>query len=307
MVKQADGLFHMDVKLHGRSTGADVVKLMAYRGGCSMTSSRTGRKHTYSRKTEVAYSTVLLPSNAPGSWQDRRILAEAIESAECRKDAQLVREIEVALPHELSFDQQVSLLHHFIRRTFVNAGMIASLDIHNKPGNPHCHILLSLRSVTPDGFGPKVRGWNEHHLAESWRERWASGCNAALRLAGSPTRLDHRSYKRRGLDITPTKHLGTRRDLNTEKWDARAESNELILGRRQIRDARLALRRIEQDFSETHNDVIDAVVQETRDAMAGKPHQHGPTVARQRQQAKPKSKAVKTKASVDSTGYGSPS
>jgi hypothetical protein len=300
-----NGLFHMDIKVHSRSQGADITKLMAYRGGCSMLSGRTGRRHTYSRKREVAYSAVCLPGNAPTSWGDRRELALAIDAAEYRINSQLVREVEVALPKDLNMDEQIRLLHHFVRRTFTCDGMIASFDLHNKPNNPHCHILLTLRSSSTDGFGPKVRGWNVHHLAESWRERWASACNAALRLAGSTTRIDHRSYARRGLDITPTRHVGTRREGFSLKWNA--QENELIMGRREIQDARAKHRQIERELEQNQQELLDAVVQESRDAMLRKPLQHGPTVARQRQQGKAKTKAVVTKTTVDSTGYGSPS
>jgi ATP-dependent exoDNAse (exonuclease V) alpha subunit len=306
MAKHAKGLYHMDIKVHSRAKGADVAKLMAYRAGATIVSHRTGRRHAYSRKREVAYSAIALPDGASPEWNDRRKLANAIEAVECRRDAQLVREIEVALPRDLSFDQQVSLLHHFVQRVFVAEGMVASFDIHSKPGNPHCHILLSLRAVTPVGFGVKVRAWNEHSLAETWREKWAISCNAALRLAGSTSRVDHRSYKRRGLDMKPTVHLGTRRIGNAEKWDARAEGNELILGRRQIRDARSRHRQLDQELERNQQELLDAVVQESWDAMAGKPHKHGPTVARQRQQGKAKTKGVTTRAAAETSGYGSP-
>lgn len=269
MAMHEPGLFHMDIKVHSRSQGADISKLMAYRGGCSMVSPRTGRRHTYSRKKEVAYSAVCLPSEAPLDLNDRRVLTQAIDAAEYRINSQLVREVEVALPRDLSFDQQIRLLHHFVERAFTSKGMIASFDVHNKSGNPHCHILLSLRSVTPDGFGAKVREWNEHSLAESWRKRWARSCNAALRLAGSVTRLDHRSYARRGLDIIkPTKHLGTRREGNAEKWDALAEENELILGRREIRDARALVRDLQLALERNADELLTASMQSARDAMA---------------------------------------
>ncbi len=306
MNQTANGLFHLDCKVHSRSSGADVAKLMAYRGGSSMVSTRTGSRHTYSRKKEVTYSAVILPPTAPPEWRDRCVLADTIEAAETRKDSQLVREVEVAIPKELDFDQQIRLLHHFVTRTFVVHGMLASFDLHNKPSNPHCHILLTMRLATPTGFGPKITSWNNRNLVEEWRKRWARACNAAMRLAGSTTRLDHRSYARRGLDIKPTVHLGTRREGFAEKWDARAEGNELIMGRRHIRDARAKHRQIEQELERNQQELLNAVVQESRDAMVRKPLQHGPTTTRQRHQGKAKTKAVTTKATAETSGYGSP-
>jgi hypothetical protein len=299
MAAQANGLFHFDCKVHSRSTGADVAKLMAYRGGASLVSSRTGRRHTYSRKTEVVYSSIVLPPSAPCEWRNRSALADAIEIAETRKDSQLVREIEVALPKELDVDRQIRLLHHFVARTFVAQGMVASFDLHAKPGNPHCHILLTMRKATPMGFGPKLTEWNNRNLVETWREKWATCCNAALRLAGSTTRLDHRSYARRGLDITPTRHLGTRRDGFTSKWEARAKSNELIFGRREIRDARARHRQIEQELIQNQRELLGAAVEAARDAMEMESPRRGPTPRKPRHQTQVKLKV----SSGPKTGY----
>lgn len=303
MAAQANGLFHFDCKVHSRSSGADVAKLMAYRGGTSMVSCRTGRRHTYSRKREVAYSAIILPPSAPQEWGNRRALADAIETAETRKDSQLVREIEVALPRELDLNQQIQLLHHFVKQAFVAQGMVVSFDLHAKPGNPHCHILLTMRRVSPSGFGPKVTEWNNRNLVEEWRKRWARSCNAALRLAGSVTRLDNRSYARRGLDIIkPTKHLGTRRDGNAEKWDARCEENQLIMGRRAIENARAQVRDLQLELEQNAEELLAASMKEARDAMAK--DQRQPDVGATRKTKRARTKilvAVKT----DVTGIGS--
>jgi hypothetical protein len=99
--------------------------------------------------------------------------------------------------------------------------------------------------------------------------------------------------------------LGTRREGSSERA-SHFEENQLIMGRREIRDARAKHRHLEQELEQNQRELLDAVVQESRDAMLRKPHKHGPTALRQRQQSKPKMKTMPTKATVDSTGYGSP-
>ena len=86
---------------------------------------------------------------------------------------------------------------------FVAAGMIADVCYHAKRGNPHGHILLTLRDIGPEKFGPKNRSWNNQGQVESWRASWAEIVNRYLEKAGLDVRIDHRSYKRQGLDLTP--------------------------------------------------------------------------------------------------------
>lgn len=78
--------------------------------------------------------------------------------------------------------------------------MIADVAFHNLGGsNPHAHIMLSMRAITPDGFGEKVREWNDWTHAETWRGSWADHANRALANAGYQEEIDHRSYERQGL------------------------------------------------------------------------------------------------------------
>lgn len=248
-IKYRDGHFHFRCKIHSRSDGADVAKLMAYRAGTSMVSSVTGRRHTYHQKKEVAYSAIALPNLAPERWKSRSILARDIEASEVRKDSQLVREIEVAAPRQLQFAQVISLLHEWIENEFSSKGITVSFDIHNKPasgeivdpdstkqvthGNVHAHLLLCMRSVDSNGFGPKVRAWNEHSMATRWRQSWANACNLALEDAGSDVRVDSRSYKDRGIPLVPTIHLGRRLSHSTDEvWMSKKIQNDLILAAR---------------------------------------------------------------------------
>ncbi len=228
-------IFHFKCKVHGRSDGSNSVKLAAYRAGSRLRSELTGRIHNYSRKTEVLWSEILAPVDAPAWARDRQALWNAVDRIEHRCDAQLAREVEVALPLALSPVDHCDLLREWIRKTFVAAGMVADACYHAKRGNPHAHILLTLRDIDAGGFGKKNRSWNNPNLVETWRESWANIVNRYLEKAGLGVRIDHRSFKRQGIDLTPTKHVGRLTPWNGEKVAEMSMENRLILIERKIR------------------------------------------------------------------------
>jgi ATP-dependent exoDNAse (exonuclease V) alpha subunit len=105
------------------------------------------------------------------------VLWNAVESSEKRKDAQLAREVEFALPRELSRAEGIALAQDFVREQFVARGMVADLCVHSPVGEdgqpkPHAHVLLSMRGIAlgqqADGsdatFGAKQREWNSTAL-----------------------------------------------------------------------------------------------------------------------------------------------
>lgn len=215
--EKAGAIFHFNCKVHGRSSGTNAVKLAAYRSGSRLRSDRTGRIYNYSKKKEVSYTAIFAPKDAQPWVFDRELLWNKVDRQEQRSDSQLAREVEIALPLALEQSIQISLITEWINETFVSLGMVADACIHNKKFNPHCHLLLSLRELEPDGFGQKCRSWNDPRLVESWRESWASKVNKYLEQAGLDIRIDHRSFRRRGINKIPTKHFGPAFGLNTEK------------------------------------------------------------------------------------------
>ncbi|MEB0232399.1 MobQ family relaxase [Undibacterium sp. 10I3] len=203
-------IYHLSVKLITRTTGRSATAAAAYRAGEKIHDNRTGQTFDYTRKKEVSYRRIFTPPNAPQWMKDREQLWNAVEQSETRKDAQVAREIEVALPIELSASQQIILLERFVHTQLTSKGMIADVVIHNKKGNPHAHILLTTREVniTNDGFGKKNRDWNSKEQLEGWREQWAKHCNRRLSIASSKSRIGHRSLQDQGLDQIPTVHVG---------------------------------------------------------------------------------------------------
>lgn len=248
-------IFHFSAQVISRSEGGNVVDAAAYRAGMRFKCERTGLVFNHTRKKEVAYRTILLPessdhANAPAWATDRSQLWNQVEAVETRSNSQLAREIEVALPIELSQHEHIALLHRYVAEQFTSQGMLADIALHDKPGNPHAHILLTLRELTPTGFGAKRRDWNNPALVTKWREAWANACNEALATAGHDERIDHRSHKERGIEAPPTVHLGRRTPLNAEAWDARAEFNAWI-------QASVALGKVRAEVERVQAQLID--------------------------------------------------
>ena len=186
------------------------MRSAAYRAAEHIKELRTGEIHDYTRKRGVEHKEILAPEGAPDWVYDRSQLWNAAEAAERRKDAQLARNIDVALPVELDATAQVALLRDFVRLEFVSKGMIADCAIHrDNPNNPHAHILLTLRTIDPNGFGRlKERSWNTRSQFQAWRIGWAEIANEHLARAGLSVRIDHRTLEAQGLDLVPGRKIG---------------------------------------------------------------------------------------------------
>lgn len=203
-------IYHMSVQLVKRSAGRSSVAASAYRSGVRLVDERTGEVHDYTRKGAIGPVGIELPEGAPSRLSDRGTLWNAAEAAEGRRDAQVAREINVAIPKELDPERATALARGYAR-SFAAQGMCADWAIHHLRGeNPHMHVMLTTRDVSPDGFGAKNRGWNDRAKVEEWRLTWESMANDALASAGSAERVDRRSLEAQGVDREPTHHLGYR-------------------------------------------------------------------------------------------------
>jgi len=206
-------IYRFEAKIVQRSAGRSATAAAAYRAATVLTDERTGLAFNYSRKRGVLHTEILTPAYAPVWMQDRGRLWNAVELAEKRKDAQLARDLVLALPHELTQAERVELVRDFVRETFVAAGMIADVAIHapdhrGDERNHHAHVLLTMRAPVAQGFGPKVRDWNERARLEHWRAAWAVAVNQRLERAGHAARVDHRSLSEQGIDREPEPKQG---------------------------------------------------------------------------------------------------
>ena len=206
-------IFHLSVKVISRASGRSAVAASAYRAGERLHDERLDRDHDFTNKDGVVHSEVMLPEGAPPEFADREKLWNAVEAAEKRKDAQLSREVEFAIPREMNKSQGIALARDFAKTEFLEKGMIADLNVHwdiGKDGQakPHAHVMLTMREVGKDGFGAKVREWNKAELVEQWRERWAEHVNQRLAELDIDARVDHRSLEAQGIALEPQAKIG---------------------------------------------------------------------------------------------------
>jgi Ti-type conjugative transfer relaxase TraA len=206
-------IYHFSVKVISRATGASAVASAAYRSASRLHDERLDRDHDFTNKSGVVHSEVMLPDGAPEHLSDRATLWNAVEAGEKRKDAQLSREVEFAIPREMDQAQGVALARDFVQRAMVDRGMVADLNVHWDIGpdglaKPHAHVMLTMREVGEDGFGAKVRDWNRTDLVERWREAWADHVNERLARLDIDARIDHRSLEDQGIDLEPQHKIG---------------------------------------------------------------------------------------------------
>ena len=151
--------FHWTTKIVSRNKGKSAVAASAYISGTRMENTWDGVTHDYTRKKHIIYTEVMLPPNAPQEYADRNLLWNSVEWNETKANAQLARSIELALPAELNHEQNIALVRKLVQELFVDKGMCADVAFHDKDdGNPHAHILLTMRPLTPDGkWGDKSR------------------------------------------------------------------------------------------------------------------------------------------------------
>ena len=237
-----------------RSAGRSAVAAAAYRSGQSLTDERLAMDFDFAAKDGVEHTEILAPASAPSTFLDRQTLWNAAEKSEARKDAVPAREILLALPHELDFEQRRELVRAFVREHVTARGMIADIAMH-RPGkegdqrNFHAHILVTTRQVGPDGFGRKEPAWWSPQQVREWRAGWAEIQNEHLRrhLGPNAPQVSHQTLAVQGMDRTPTQHLGPpatameRRNQRTDRGDRN----------RDVEVRNDAASRLRKDYSDT--------------------------------------------------------
>ncbi|MFK0334416.1 Ti-type conjugative transfer relaxase TraA [Rhizobium sp. NPDC090275] len=244
---------HFSVSIVARGSGRSAVLSAAYRNCAKMEFEREARTIDYSRKQGLLHEEFAVPEDAP-QWLREMIADRSVSSAseafwntveafEKRSDAQLAKDVTIALPIELSADQNIALVRDFVERHIIAKAMVADWVFHDAPGNPHIHLMTTLRPLTEDGFGAKkvavlgaegdpLRNDAGKIVYELWaggaddfnafRDGWFALQNQHLALAGLDIRIDGRSFERQGIELTPTIHLG----VGTKAIERKAEGAE---------------------------------------------------------------------------------
>lgn len=294
-------IYHCSIKIGSRAKGQSAVAASAYRSGEKLTDKQTGIVSDYTRKSGIVYTEVALCANAPAEYADRENLWNAVHEVEKAKNSQLWREFEVALPEELSREEQIETVREFVKG-LTTQGMCVDWALHDKGDrNPHAHIMATMRSITEDGkWAAKSRlvydldengerifqkvnkqgrkqyknhkedynNWNAKERVEEWREQWAKCCNRHL---PEHEHIDHRSYKRQGIEQVPTVHEGyaARQMVAKGKISERVQMNEEIRQRNTliqqlVEQLRIIGERIKELFIESEKEKEEEVKQHGR-------------------------------------------
>ena len=240
-------IYHLSLKTISRSKGQSAVASSAYRSGDKLKDRETGETKDFTRKHGVAYSEIQLPTQAPAKYRNREELWNAVQDKESKSNAQLAREVEVALPAELDRETQKKLVHDYVQENFVDRGMCADWSIHDKEdGNPHAHIMLTTRAIKKNGtWAPKQKSTylldengakvpqidpktGQQKIGARGRKMWKrttesytdwndrgnaeqwrkNWADSCNRHLKPEDQIDHRSYERQGVEQVPTIHEG---------------------------------------------------------------------------------------------------
>lgn len=229
-------LYHFSGQMISRSKGQSAVASAAYRSGEKLYDERYGQTKFYKRDTEPI-TFILKPDHAPDWCLKRERLWNEVEKHEKAKDSQLAREFNVALPVELSFEEQIALTEDYCQTTFVERGMVADVAIHlDDTHNPHFHVMLTTRPFDEEGNWSiksrkiylydeegkplytksgyranrkeNVTNWDSKETMLAWRKGWADLTNSYLERSGFSERITEKSFAELGLTKQPTIHEG---------------------------------------------------------------------------------------------------
>lgn len=222
----AMSIYHLSMKLICRAAGRSAVGSAAYRAADVLENERDGVVHDYTARFGVEYVEIVLPEGVSADWaRDRSALWNAAEAVEVRKDARTAREIEIALPCELSAVQRLELARSFSAWVADRYQVAVDMAVHRPDEeadqrNHHAHLMLTTRIVGAAGLlGKSHLEWENrklvsmglpttHEQLRAIREQWARMVNEKLIEAGSDARVDHRSLKAQGIELEPTQHVG---------------------------------------------------------------------------------------------------
>lgn len=245
-------IFHMSFSNISAGKGRSAIAGASYRSGEKLFAQKEGRSYFYARSV-MPESFILTPKNAPEWASDREKLWNEVERKDRRANSRYAKEFNVALPVELSEDEQKELLTKYVQENFVDEGMVADVAIHrDHPDNPHAHVMLTNRPFNPDGtWGLKSKrenildengnktytgnsrfprsrkvwlvDWDKKEKITEWRHNWAASVNQVLEQKNIPDRISEKSFIEQGIDDTPTQHEG----INSKRHE-RKEFNQQV-------------------------------------------------------------------------------
>lgn len=255
--------FHGHLKSISRADGRSATGAIAYRAACKIVDERTGLEFDFTKKQGVEHSQIFFPpgeENTRPDLHDRSNLWNAVEKKETKANAQVAREFEFSLPHELNAEQRKNMVRMFCTWLAKNHGVVVDASIHAPHGknadkrNYHAHVMFSTRRFENGQFTEKTREFskdpynqkelekrrskgledfsqrlhNRKNATELLREAYEKIGNKCLVEAGFEPTLDRRSYAEQGIDKEPTVHEGAgramaKRGLQSDTHDKNVE------------------------------------------------------------------------------------
>ena len=144
--------YHCNVKVLSRSKGRSSVQFSAYISGEKMYDERLGESFNHTSKEEVCYTEFSFADRVPEQIRTPDKFWNEVEQIEKTNDAQVCRTWEIALPKELTIEQNISWIQDYVKELIEKDHMPAvQWAIHNKEGNPHAHIMAPTRDIKDNG------------------------------------------------------------------------------------------------------------------------------------------------------------
>ena len=257
-----------------------LIAMAAYRSGEKLYSELYEKTSLYNHRLVKPETFILKPDYVPNEFLDRQTLWNKMELAEKSPNAQLCRELNVALPIELANVDQKLLLEDFVKDNFVTEGMIADVAIHREDeNNPHAHIMLTMREVDSKGnvqnkrkripkldengnqifnekgqrmtVSIKKNNWNRKSFVSEIRKDWADKVNQFLNDRQIDQQITEKSHAEIGKKELPTIHEG----FYTRKLEEKGIVSELRKKNLEIRSYNDALDELEN--LERKRDVLE--------------------------------------------------
>jgi Ti-type conjugative transfer relaxase TraA len=259
-------IYSLSASTISRAAGKSAVAAAAYRAGASLDDERQGLRHDFRRKGGVLHSEIITPKVAPIWAGDRNRLWNEVEKAEdksTRRDtAKTGRDFRIALPHELSQAERVTVTREFSQFLVDRYGGAVDFAIHAPNGegderNFHAHVMMTTRALGADGFGAKIRVLDTSRTSSAEmlaiRQTWETIANAALAKGGHEARIDHRSNVAQGRDTQATIHMG----VMATAMERNGELTELGDLNRDIKAANDARAKLKAEHAELTAQIID--------------------------------------------------
>jgi hypothetical protein len=259
--------YHCSLKIVGRSEGRSAVAASAYRTGLRLVDNETQKVHDYTRRKGVEASFIVAPENAPEWVYDEQSLWNEAHAADKKSNARLAREWEIALPACLELEAREQIAREIAENLVERYGVAVSVALHEPSEhgdskNFHVHIMTTTREVSEDGLGAKTRIIDAKQTGAGEvthiRKMVANVINQALEDAGSDERVDHRSYKERGIEKEPTHHLG----VEASAMERRNEPSRIGEENREIKDKNALIDELKGDLSDIDKELLAFMLQE---------------------------------------------